>query len=69
MRDYKKTWIWFFFFFAFTKPCLAQTTECDQILMTEMDSLSNELLIHAPKNIIASQDGGKTGFTVYGAYT
>lgn len=79
MRDYKKTSIWFkakevtllcslFFLLSFTKHCLAQTTECDHILITELDSLSNELLIHAQKNIIVSQDGGKTGFTVYGAY-
>ena len=54
--------------FAFSKNCYAQTTDCDQTLMTEIDSLSQELIVHAQKNIIVSEDGGKTGFALYGAY-
>lgn len=57
-----------FIFFAFIKNCLAQTTDCDQILMTELDSLSQELTLHAKKNIIVSEDTRKIGFAVYGAY-
>lgn len=56
------------FYFSFVVSSVAQTTYCDQNLVTEIDTLSDELMVHARQNIIVSADGGKTGFAVYGAY-
>ncbi len=56
------------FYFAFPEYCSAQMTDCDQTLITLIDSISQERMIQTRKDIIVSEDGGKTGFVVYGIY-
>ena len=45
---------------------LAQINKCDNVLMNETDSLTGENIIRSQRNIIISDDGGKTGFAILG---
>ena len=51
-----------------TIPCstVAQIGDCDSALMHETDSLTGANIIRSQKNIIISDDGGKTGFAILG---
>jgi hypothetical protein len=45
--------------------CLAQL-RCAETLISETDSVTSESIIRAQRNIIISEDGGKTGFAFFG---
>jgi protein TonB len=49
-------------FFLYANHCQGQNADCDQTLTTEIDTVAQEKIIRARKNIIISEDGGKTGF-------
>lgn len=51
--------------FLSTKHCPGQNADCDQTLTTETDTVVQEKIIRAQKNIIVSEDGGKTGFAIF----
>lgn len=53
-------------FLASSIDTSAQITGCDQILMVEADPVAKEKIIRSRKNIIISENGGKTGFAVFG---
>src|SRR5690349_2382828 len=46
--------------------CLAQTVNCDQRFTAVIDTTSQEVTVHARKNIVVSEDGGNTGFAIHG---
>jgi protein TonB len=48
-----------------TTFCPAQVT-CTETLITETDTVTSESIIRARKNIVVSEDGGKTGFAFFG---
>lgn len=43
---------------------LAQINDCDNTLMNETDTLTGESIIRSQRNIIISDDEGKTGFAI-----
>jgi len=52
------------FLFFLTTNCPGQNADCGQTLTTEIDTLAQEKIIRSQKNIIISEDGGKTGFAI-----
>lgn len=52
--------------FSGISPCFGQSNRCAEKLTTETDSLTGARIIRAATNILISEDGGKTGFALFG---
>ena len=57
---------WTALFLASQNVCSGQNSQCELLVTVETDSLSGQKITRAQKNIIISDDGGKTGFALFG---